>query len=229
MDKKSSKLAITSLVIGLIGMILLTILLSPLAIIFGILAIVAINRSSETLKGKGIAISGITLGTIGVIFAIAQILLFPPPFQERSYKITSTSMVPTLKPADRIIGNAKSYVQINPERGDIVVFYPPISKKPFVFRIIGLPGEELVIKKGTIYINGEKITNPDIAQFYYYNQGEYGKENKEVVIPQDEYFVLGDNSLVARDSRFWGFVDEENIVGKVKYRWFPFNQIKKFE
>lgn len=231
MNKKLSKLAIASLVIGLLGMILLTISLSPLAIIFGISAIIVINRFPETLKGKGMAISGIILGTIGVIITIVTILLFPPPFQLKSYKITSTSMVPTLKPEDRVFVNAKSYAQTKPERGDIVIFHLPLneSKKFFVFRIIGLPGEKIVIKKGTIYINGKKITSPDIIQFYYYNQGEYVKENKEAVIPQGEYFVLGDNSIATSDSRFWGFVDEKGIVGKVKYRWFPFSRIKKFE
>jgi signal peptidase I len=129
-----------------------------------------------------------------------------------------------------------------PDRGDIVVFESEgISgytkkKKHLIKRIVGLGGEQLEIAPngedrnfpgsgfhdtgGTVYINGEPLEQPEtIAKRRYFPTGEYG--NHEIRIPEDHYFMLGDNTRNSRDSRFWGFVPRENIEGKAVAIFWP--------
>ena len=175
-----------------------------------------------------------------VVAAILAIILRTFLFQ--IYKIPTTSMVPTLMPGDKIFVSRITYgpripftdIRIKglrtPKRGDVVVFIPPHDrKKAYIKRLIGLPGDTFTIRKGNIYISGKEVVEPQIARNYYYNQGDYGFEDKEIVIPKDSYFFLGDNSISSLDSRFWGFVDKKDIVGKAVFIWWPFNRINMVE
>ena len=175
-----------------------------------------------------------------IVAAILAIILRTFLFQ--IYKIPTTSMVPTLMPGDKIFVSRITYgpripftdIRIKglrmPKRGDVVVFIPPHDrKKAYIKRLIGLPGDTVAIRKGNIYINGKEVVESQIAHNYYYNQGDYGVEGKEIVIPEDSYFFLGDNSISSLDSRFWGFVDKKDIVGKAVFIWWPFNRINMVE
>jgi signal peptidase I len=115
----------------------------------------------------------------------------------------------------------------HPKRGDIMVFvYPGDRTKDFIKRLIGLPGDQVEIKDGGIYINGQQVTDPRIRNIYYYNRGEYGQEGVAVTVPQGHYFMLGDNSASSHDSRYWGFIDEKDIVGKADLLFWPPNRIR---
>jgi len=175
-----------------------------------------------------------------LVAAILAIILRTFLFQ--IYKIPTTSMVPTLMPGDKIFVSRITYgpkipftdVRVkglgDPKRGDVVVFVPPHDrKKAYIKRLIGLPGDTIAIKKGNIYINGKEIVDPRIARNYYYNQGDYGLKDEEMVISEHSYFFLGDNSISSLDSRFWGFVDKEDIVGKAVFIWWPLSRINMVE
>ncbi len=115
----------------------------------------------------------------------------------------------------------------HPQRGDIVVFvFPQDRTKDFIKRLIGLPGDHVVIKDGSIYINGKQVTDPRIRNIYYYNRGDYGQEGESITVPPGHYFMLGDNSGSSYDSRYWGFVDEYDIVGKADLLFWPINRIR---
>ncbi len=150
------------------------------------------------------------------------------------YKIPTTSMVPTLMPGDRILVSKLIYgpripfvgVRIpsyrKPKRGEVIVFIsPPERNKAYVKRVVGLPREKLEIKHGSIYINGKEVALPSIVKNFYYNFGKYGQEGKIIEIPPDCYFVLGDNSASSRDSRYWGFVNFKDVLGKAILIWWP--------
>jgi signal peptidase I len=150
--------------------------------------------------------------------AIALVVRF---FFIGNFKIPTTSMVPTLKVGDRLLANNIIYRIRAPRRGEVVIFkYPEDPKRDFVKRMIGLPGEKIMIKDGNIYINGQEVNSERITSRYYYNEGYYAN-GLEIEIPPGSYYVLGDNSINSRDSRYWGFVPAENLVGKAVFTYWP--------
>ena len=154
-------------------------------------------------------------------------------FLVQAFKIPTGSMRPTLIENDRVLVNKILYRYKEPERGDIIVFkYPVDGKRDFIKRLVGLPGETLEIRQGKVYINGEALPeNLLIQKFYYYNREDwdYGKENQKIKIPQDSFFVLGDNSAQSSDSRNWGFVPRKNLIGKAFLIYWPPRRIRLVE
>ena len=161
-------------------------------------------------------------------------------FVVQAFKIPSGSMIPTFEIGDRIFVNKFIYgarlpftdIRLpalrQPARGDIVVFLSPEApKKDFVKRLAATGGERVQIKNGNIYINGNRIEIPEsVGSNYYYNRGDYGKEGESVTVPDDCYFMLGDNSANSRDSRYWGFVPKKNIIGKAICIYWPIQRMR---
>lgn len=174
--------------------------------------------------------------SIVIAFVLAMVIR---TFIVQAFKIPTGSMRMTLLEGDLILVNKFIYgVKIpflnaslpkvrSPKRGDVIVFiYPEDPKKDFIKRLIALPGETVEIKSGTIYINDQPVLDSLFSQRYYYNRGDYGMEGRKVVIPQDSYFVLGDNSASSQDSRYWGFVPAKNILGKALVVYWPPQRIR---
>ena len=114
-----------------------------------------------------------------------------------------------------------------PKRGEVIVFKNPIDhKRDFIKRLIALGGETVQIKDGDIYIDGKKVTDPVIDATYYYNRGDYGSDHTKVRVPEGSYFVLGDNSKDSNDSRYWGFIETNDIVGKAEFIFWPLTRIR---
>ena len=174
--------------------------------------------------------------SIVVAFILAMIIR---TFVIQAFKIPSGSMRSTLLEGDLILVNKFIYgakVPLadlslpairRPNRGDVIVFiYPENPKKDFIKRLVGLPGETLEIKNGTVYINDKPLLDSIFNQRYYYNRGEFGQEGRKIKIPEDNFFVLGDNSASSQDSRYWGFVPRENILGKALVIYWPLQRIR---
>ena len=175
--------------------------------------------------------------TESFIIAIVLALLIRT-FVVQAFKIPSGSMIPTFKVGDRIFVNKFIYgaripfteirlpAMRDPRRGDIVVFVSPEDKKKdFVKRLIAIGGETVEIRDGRIYIDGKDIQEPlSIRSVYYYNAGDFGKEGVSVKVPEDSYFVLGDNSASSRDSRYWGFVSRKSLLGNAICIYWPLHR-----
>lgn len=139
------------------------------------------------------------------------------------------SMQPTLEENDFLIINRLLYTKGEPERGDIIVFESNQldevgDEKLLIKRIIGLPGEEIEIRGGQVYINGELLVEPYIEE-------DYTHGNIHQIIPEDHLFVMGDhrnNSLDSRNEDL-GLVNTEDIVGKAFLRLYPFSEIGTIE
>ena len=143
----------------------------------------------------------------------------------KAFKASSNAMAPTLLKGDRVLVNKIIYRHFEPKRGDVIVFlYPGDSQKTFLKRLIAKGGETVEIKEGKIYINEQPVKNSVINSIYYYNRGQYGQVNQKVHVPEGHYYVLGDNSTASHDSRYWGFVPKDNLVGKVYKIYYPFNR-----
>ncbi|EGG95245.1 Signal peptidase I [gamma proteobacterium IMCC1989] len=183
-----------------------------------------------------------------VLFAVFVLRSFiVEPFQ-----IPSPSMVPTLKVGDFILVNKFTYgirlpvirtkiFDINqPERGDVMVFFPPHEKRYFIKRVVGIPGDTIAYRNNELFINGEKVKEELQArlpvarpQYELYNEslGEVEHQTRKLLNPlrhglnatyevqEGHYFMMGDNRNNSSDSRVWGTVPEENIVGKAFAIW----------
>ena len=133
--------------------------------------------------------------------------------------IPTASMETTIMIGDRVFGNRLAYINEEPERGDIIMFkFPDDEKQLFIKRIIGMPGETLEMIDGKIYIDGSE-TPLDEPYLNVIPVGNYGP----VVIPEDAYFMMGDNRNNSADSRYWThtFVYRDKIVGKAVLKYFP--------
>jgi len=176
---------------------------------------------------------------------IAVAVVFVLAFQAevaKPYRIPSSSMEPTLhcaKPGafcegrfdDRIVANRLAYRFGEPERGQIVVFTTPkaadrcgahLGGTTFVKRIVGLPGELLAQRDGVVYINGERLAEP------YLDAAHRGRESGSWSrIAPGHYFVLGDNRIHSCDSRRWGTVSRDSLIGPAMVVYWPPSRLKR--
>ena len=156
--------------------------------------------------------------------------LFIRTFVVQAFKIPSGSMLPTLLIGDHLLVNKFMYgvkmpftgkllIPYNePERGDVVVFrFPKDRSVDYIKRVIGTPGDTVEIREKKVYINGEPIDDPyaHISTPSILNANASPRDNfGPVLVPDDRIFVMGDNRDNSYDSRFWGFVDQRDILGK---------------
>lgn len=130
-------------------------------------------------------------------------------------RIESISMQPTLYAGDYVIVNKMAYKLGEPSRGDVVVFhYPPDpGREPYIKRVVGLPGDHVVVRDNRVLVNGVALDEPYINSAPNY-QGEW-------LVPEDSLFVLGDNRNNSSDSHSWGMVPLENVIGKAEVVYWP--------
>lgn len=137
--------------------------------------------------------------------------------------IPTGSMLNTIQEGDRIIASRLSYINSDPERYDIVIFRNPDNEDEcFVKRVIGLPGETVQVVNGVVYVtktDGETIQLDDSFVTNCKPYGDYGPFE----VPEDSYFMMGDNRNTSWDSRFWDnkYVHKDKILGKVKFKYYP--------
>jgi signal peptidase I len=134
-------------------------------------------------------------------------------------RVENISMQPTLHEGQFILVNKMAYRLGDYQRGDVVVFhFPRNPQEDYIKRVIGLPGDEVVIDSGSVYINGQRLDEPYIASPPQYSNNW--------VVPEGEIFVLGDNRNQSSDSHSWGFVPHANVVGKAMIVYWPLDDLK---
>lgn len=129
------------------------------------------------------------------------------------YRIEGSSMNPTLQNGQYLIINNISYYLNNPQHGDVIVFHHPKSDLNLIKRVIGVPGDEVEIRNQQVIVNGVVLDEP-----YIKDEPQYTYSG---VVPEGEYFVLGDNRNNSSDSHSWSFLPKENIVGKAMVVYWP--------
>ncbi len=154
------------------------------------------------------------------VFAIVVATLIKE-FIIYNVEVPTGSMEETIMIGDRVVTSRVSYITGDPKRGDIVVFpFPDDEELDYIKRIIGLPGETIEGKDGLVYINGEPLMEPYVAEALDSDFGPY-------IVPENSYFMMGDNRNNSQDSRFWEnkFLARNKIEGKAilkypKFHWF---------
>jgi signal peptidase I len=131
--------------------------------------------------------------------------------------VDGTSMLPGLKNNQYVLVNKLAYLFHVPERGDVIVFHWPVdTNKDLIKRVIGVPGDVIVIDRTTVRVNGVLLKEP-------YIMAPANPAGNTWVVPPNDYFVMGDNRQVSDDSRDWGFVPKSYIIGKAVFVYWPLN------
>ncbi|WP_193198068.1 signal peptidase I [Nostoc sp. MG11] len=160
-----------------------------------------------------------------VAIALCLALLIRTFIAEPRY-IPSDSMLPTLHTGDRLVVEKISYRFHPPITGDIIVFQPPAElqrrgypkDQAFIKRVIGKPGEVIGVASGKVYLNAQPLSEDYIAE-------PPNRPFSAVKVPEDEFFVMGDNRNDSNDSRYWGFLPSKNIIGRATFRFWPLDRI----
>lgn len=179
-----------------------------------------VDLSKDYKSSKGVAsyIFSEIFSLVKIVVVAAIFALVFTNFIVINAEVPSGSMRDTIWEGDRLFGFRLSYKFSDPERGDIVIFkYPDDESQDFVKRIIGLPNDIVQIKNGHVYINGEELDEPYIRD-YMLDDGE----TYTYIVPEDCYFMLGDNRNNSKDSRYWvnTYVKKDKIIAKVIIRYY---------
>jgi len=154
---------------------------------------------------------------VGIFFFIYLLIMRP-------HKISGQSMMPNFQDAEYLLTEKVTYYTRNPNRGDVVVFMPPISTTDeFIKRVIGLPGENVMVKDGHVYINDKLLAEPYIKDDVITSGGPFLSEGVQYTVPAGEYFVMGDNRPNSSDSRYWGPITKKVMTGRAWISYWPAN------
>lgn len=188
-----------------------------------------------------------TLDTIVFVVVMVIIIRF---FVGEIRWIPSGSMKPTLIEGDRIFVERYSRFYKTPERGDVMVFYPPFEELKntpiklfsrltgffckdiaYIKRVVGMPGDKIEIKPDTtgkysVFINDTPIEEPYIKSPYEYSPCTEAMFCGPFVIPPKHYFMMGDNRGNSQDSRYWGILPEDRFIGRAIFLFWPFTRVK---
>ncbi len=180
--------------------------------------------------------------TEAVLLALVVLLVLQAAVQ--NFKVEGSSMTPTLESGQYLVVDQASFFKFDkerlsravpfwktsatepefafdpPERGEIIVFHYPLDTgKDFVKRVVGLPGERVEVRAGTVYVDGKALPEP-------YLQRRDSSNAPSLTLGEEEYYVIGDNRRNSNDSRSWGAVPEDNIVGRVWLVYWPWSDIR---
>lgn len=186
------------------------------------------DNNSNTVEKEAANWKSELISWVQVIVAAALIALFLNSCIIANSQVPTSSMENTIMARDRVIGSRLSYTFSQPERGDVVIFhYPddPTGKTYYVKRIIGLPGDVVDIRDGGVYLNGADTPLDEPYLKEPMETGFFSSLHYEV--PEDSYFMMGDNRNDSWDARFWDntWVKKDKIIAKVLFRYFPFNKM----
>lgn len=172
------------------------------------------------------------LDIIETVVVALSIFLVIYLFFVQPHQVKGQSMENTFHTGDYLLTDKVSYHTGQPHRGDVVIFHAPEAAGcvegtgcDFIKRVIGLPGDQIQVKDGGIYVNGTRLQEPYLDDGIYTEAGDFTRGERQIVIGPTEYFLVGDNRPHSHDSRAFGPVPRENIVGRVFLRYLPLDQM----
>lgn len=176
---------------------------------------------------------------VGIFFFVYLLIMRP-------HRIKGQSMSPNFPDKEYLLTEKVTYYLHNPKRGDVVVFSPPPESNAisqvscndlshvvnpaevtdeYIKRVIGLPGDHVMVKEGHVYINGNLLKESYLADTLVTNAGSFLCEGQEYTVPEGTYFVMGDNRPNSSDSRYWGPITKKEMTGRAWVIYWPLNLI----
>lgn len=153
------------------------------------------------------------------IFVVMYLFLVQP------HQVRGASMEPNFQNGEYLLTDKISYRFRDPQRGEVVIFKAPKNPEfDYIKRVVGLPGEHVKIEKGMIYINGKPLAEQYLPREPVF-AGQFLQEGQEIILGREEYFVLGDNRNHSSDSRDWGTVTKDGIIGRALLRYWPIKEV----
>lgn len=176
-------------------------------------------KELEQPEGKKTPVWLAFISELAQTLILALVLYFLIDSVVARVRVENISMEPTLNPGEFILVNKMAYRLGESSIGDIIVFHNPGNpQEDYIKRVIGLPGDEVLVKNGVVYINGMALTENYISAPPAYT-GAWQ-------VPEDSLFVLGDNRNQSSDSHSWGYVPLVNVVGKALVIYWPLDEAK---
>lgn len=166
-----------------------------------------------------------TVQTLLIVFAIFLVMW---QFVARPFQVSGNSMHPTFLNKEYILTNIVALRLGKPKLGDVVVFKAPTDPdKDYIKRVIGVPGDQIMIQNGDVYVNGRLLDQngflrPTVKTY----GGSFLREGIPVTVPAESYFVIGDNRPGSSDSREWGFLPARNLIGKSFFVYWPLDKMQ---
>lgn len=180
---------------------------------------------------KGFALGKFLLEFIqSIVLALAVFVLFYL-FVAQPNEVKGSSMFPNFKDKQYLLTEKISYQFNEPQRGDVVIFKAPASEPcaadecEYIKRVIGVPGDKVMVKEGDVYLNGEKLDQSFLPEMVYSSPGEYMEEGIEKEVPEGQYLCFGDNRPNSRDGREFGPINRDLIIGKAFLRYWPLDSV----
>ncbi len=173
----------------------------------------------------------VVLDTMQTILLAASIFLVIYIFLFRPFQVSGDSMYPTFKNKEYILTNLIGLRFDDPQRGDVIVFHAPNDPdKDFIKRVMAIPGDTVYVKEGLVYVNNKEVNedkylNSDVKTY----GGSFLKEDVSVTVPDGDYIVMGDNRPHSSDSREWGFLPKEKIIGESLFVYWPVKTMRVIE
>ncbi|HEY8677808.1 MAG TPA: signal peptidase I [Candidatus Dormibacteraeota bacterium] len=162
--------------------------------------------------------------TLEIVF-LALVLYVVIQYAVQTVHVLGSSMSATLHDNDLLVASKISYKLHPPQRGDIIVFKPPNEdSRDFIKRVIALPGDRIRIANAVVYINDQVLHESYLPEKWTYNNN-WPADGQDKLVPPDQYFVMGDNRNHSSDSRSFGFVELDAILGKAEVRIWPLDQV----
>ena len=182
------------------------------------------EEDEESVVGNWAKKFGILVFEVVKVVLISLAIILPVRlFLVQPFYVEGASMEPSFYEKEYLIIDEISYRFNEPQRGEVVIFKSPQNPRSyFIKRIIGLPGETVEIKNGKIFIDNEKELSEDYLQYVY------SDTHTAVILESGQYFVLGDNRTNSLDSRQFGSIEKDSIIGRVWIRGWPFDRINTF-
>lgn len=186
---------------------------------------------NEIYKKQSGSIGGFMLDFIQSIVLALAVFVLLYLFVAQPNEVKGSSMFPNFVDKEFLLTEKLSYQFGDPKRGDVVIFKAPASEScaaeecEYIKRIIGLPGDRVMVKEGKVYLNGQLLDQKFLPDGVITNEGQFNEEGIEKTVPAGQYLCFGDNRQHSRDGREFGPIKKDLIVGKAFFKYWPISKI----